>query len=63
MATENAGSSTDQQVTGVEESGEFITDKLPRADTPAHGSGNAGVNQTGANRQDPETDAEDQPAG
>jgi hypothetical protein len=49
---EDAGSSTDQHVTGTEETGTFITDEPPTATTPANGSGNAGVNQTRANRQD-----------
>jgi hypothetical protein len=44
------GSSTDQHVTGSAEDGAFITDKAPAADTPAHGSSNAGINATGANR-------------
>jgi hypothetical protein len=48
----NAGSSTDQHVTGTPETGTFITDEAPTADTPVHGSSNAGVNETGANRPD-----------
>jgi hypothetical protein len=44
------GSMTDQHVTGSEETGTFITDEAPTADTPAHGSSNAGINATGANR-------------
>lgn len=47
---QDAGSSTDQQITGTRETGEFITDKPPTATTPATGSGNAGINRTGANR-------------
>jgi hypothetical protein len=61
MTTENAGASTDQHVTGADEPGEFTTDQPPRADTPADGSGNAGINDTKANRQEP--DADDQRAG
>jgi hypothetical protein len=52
MTTENAGSSADQHVTGRPEEGQFITDKEPAADTPVHGSGNAGVNEVGGNRVD-----------
>jgi hypothetical protein len=44
------GSSTDQYVTGDPETGSFITDRAPTADTPATGSSNAGINATGANR-------------
>jgi hypothetical protein len=44
------GSSTEQQVTGAEETGTFITDEPPTADTPVHGSSNAGINAVGANR-------------
>jgi hypothetical protein len=47
-----AGNNTDQHVTGPEETGTFLTDKAPTADTPAHGSSDAGVNATGANRTD-----------
>ncbi|MFI5934618.1 hypothetical protein [Actinoplanes sp. NPDC051494] len=47
-----AGSSTDQHVSGAAESGTFTTDEAPTADTPANGSSNAGINATGANRQD-----------
>jgi len=48
----DAGSSTDQQVSGYEETGSFLTDEAPTPTTPAHGSSNAGVNETGANRPD-----------
>lgn len=44
------GSSTDQHVTGTEETGTFITDEAPTADTPADGSSNAGINAAGGNR-------------
>ena len=54
--TAGAGSLADQHVTGSPETGNFITDKAPTADTQAHGSSNAGVNQTGANRPDKEDD-------
>jgi hypothetical protein len=46
------GSSTEQHVTGAEETGTFLTDQAPTADTPAHGSTNAGINAVGANRQE-----------
>lgn len=42
-----AGSSTDQHVTGADETGEFITDEEPTGGTPVHGSSNAGINQAG----------------
>jgi hypothetical protein len=48
----DAGSLADQYVTGTEETGDFITDKEPTADTPADGSSNAGINATHANRVD-----------
>ena len=54
--TPGAGSSADQHVTGSGEEGDFITDETPTGDTPANGSGNAGVNDTRANRQEPEVD-------
>src|SRR4051812_13233925 len=47
-----AGSHTDQYVTGTQETGTFITDEEPTADTPAHGSSNAGMNAIAANRTD-----------
>lgn len=40
---EDAGSSTDQHVTGAEETEASPVDTEPTADTPAHGSGNAGI--------------------
>ena len=40
--TAGAGPSSDQNITGAEETGTFQTDKAPAADTPVHGSGNAG---------------------
>ena len=46
----DSGSSTDQQVSGYEETGSFLTDEAPTPTTPSHGSSNAGVNETGANR-------------
>lgn len=51
-----AGGSTDQHITGSEETGTFLTDKAPTADTPANGSSNAGINATGANRPDDTTE-------
>ncbi|GAA0511309.1 hypothetical protein Ade02nite_45170 [Paractinoplanes deccanensis] len=53
-----AGGSTDQHVTGVEETGDFLTDQPPTDSTPATGSSNAGINETRANRQKPETEEE-----
>lgn len=51
------GSSTEQHVAGAEETGTFLTDKAPAADTPAHGSSNAGINEVGGNRADHRDDA------
>jgi hypothetical protein len=45
-----SGSSTDQHVSGRDESGDFQSDKPPAADTPAAGSSNAGINRVDANR-------------
>lgn len=45
-----SGASTDQHVDGLEETGTFVTDEPPRGDVPAHGSSNAGINATQANR-------------
>ncbi|GIE46813.1 hypothetical protein Ani05nite_03470 [Amorphoplanes nipponensis] len=61
--TADAGSSTDQHVTGAPETGEFITDQAPTATTPAHGSSNSGVNATGANRQDADAPEDGEQAG
>jgi hypothetical protein len=47
---ENAGASTDQHITGEEESGDFIVDQPPTSTTPAHGSSNKGINDLRANR-------------
>ena len=55
--TVDSGSSTDQYVTGTEETGDFITDKPPTATTPATGSSNAGINASKANH--PDFDRED----
>ena len=49
----DAGASTDQHVSGLEETGRLQTDKEPAADTPAAGSSNQGVNETKANRAEP----------
>jgi hypothetical protein len=54
--TPEAGSIADQHVTGTDETGTFTTDEPPTADTPAHGSSNAGVNELDGNRTDPATD-------
>jgi len=51
-STANAGSIADQHVTGAEETGEFVTGDEATGRTPSHGSSNAGVNQTKANRPD-----------
>jgi hypothetical protein len=48
---EGAGSSTEQHVTGAEETGTFITDQAPTADTPADGSTNVGINAADDNRR------------
>ena len=53
-AIADAGSSTEQHITGAAETGTFLTDRAPTAHTPAHGSSNAGVNEVGANRRDPD---------
>ncbi len=44
------GSSTEQHVTGAAETETFPTDEEPRGATPSHGSSNAGINETAANR-------------
>ncbi|MEV4642673.1 hypothetical protein AB0J80_35555 [Actinoplanes sp. NPDC049548] len=60
IGDDDAGSSTDQYVTGAAEEGSFLTDEAPTPTTPAHGSSNAGINTTGANRPDaPGAGAED----
>ncbi|GIF39091.1 hypothetical protein [Actinoplanes xinjiangensis] len=40
----DAGSSTDQHVTGADETEDMPVDAEPTADTPAHGSSNAVFN-------------------
>ncbi|WP_306210861.1 hypothetical protein [Actinoplanes sp. RD1] len=50
----DAGSSTDQDVTGYEETGTFTTDEAPTGDTPAHGSSNEVFNAAGGNKVGPE---------
>jgi hypothetical protein len=52
---ETFGSSTDQHVTGHDETGTFVTDEQPGY-TPSHGSGNAGINLRHANREPAEDD-------
>ena len=49
-ATETAGPSTDQHITGKEETGQAIVDQPPTSTTPATGSSNKGINDTKANR-------------
>ncbi len=51
-ATVDSGSSTDQQISGFEETGSFTTDEEPTGGTPAHGSSNVIFNETGGNRVD-----------
>ena len=46
------GSSTDQLPDDKPETAESPVDTPPTATTPAHGSSNAGINQTRANRVD-----------
>jgi len=53
-ADDNLGSSTEQHITGAEETGTFVTDEPPTGATPAHGSSNAGINERRANRPDQE---------
>ena len=48
--SENAGASTDQQITGMEETGDFIVDQPPTSTTPVHGSSNKGINDLKGNR-------------
>jgi hypothetical protein len=62
-ATSIAGRKTGQHVSRAAEPGTFITDEPPTADTPAHGSTNAGINELGANRTDPADDATEQQDG
>jgi hypothetical protein len=45
-----SGGSTDQHVSGVDETEVFPTDEPPTARTPSHGSSNRGINTTKANR-------------
>ena len=54
--TENAGSETDQHVTGSGEEGDFVTDETPTGGTPSHGSSNEGINAAGGNRHTPESE-------
>jgi hypothetical protein len=48
--TETAGASTDQHITGSEETGRPIVDEPPTSATPSQGSSNKGINDTKANR-------------
>ena len=59
-ATAIAGRKTGQHVSGAAEPGTFTTDEPPTADTPVHGSTNAGINKLGANRTEPADDASGQ---
>jgi len=56
-ATTLAGRKTGQHVSQAAESETFPTDEPPTADTPVHGSTNAGINKLGANRTDPADEA------
>ncbi|MFI1992059.1 hypothetical protein [Actinoplanes sp. NPDC020271] len=58
-----SGAGTDQHVSGPDETGTFPTDEEPAADTPAHGSSNAGINQSHANRPPSDDDDEDRTGG
>ena len=49
-ATTLAGRKTGQHVSRAAEPETFPTDEPPTADTPAHGSTNAGINKLAANR-------------
>jgi hypothetical protein len=51
-ATDLAGRKTGQHVSQAAEPETFTTDEPPTADTPAHGSTNAGINKLSANRPD-----------
>ncbi|MBG0564539.1 hypothetical protein [Actinoplanes aureus] len=57
-----AGASTEQHGDDFEETGTFVTDEPPGGDVPAHGSSNAGINATGANRAQG-TDEQEEPEG
>ena len=50
QVTTTAGASTDQHITGADETGESIVDRPPTSATPAHGSSNKGINDLKANR-------------
>jgi hypothetical protein len=51
-ATTLAGRKTGQHVSQAAEPETFTTDEPPTADTPVHGSTNAGINKLSANRPD-----------
>lgn len=61
--TPNAGGSTDQHITGSRETGTFLTDEPPTADTPADGSTNAGLNTAGGRTVVPGDRGEDAASG
>jgi hypothetical protein len=48
---DNAGASTDQYVTGSDETGKSLVDQPPTSKTPSHGSSNKGINDRKANRE------------
>jgi hypothetical protein len=49
----NTGASPAAHITGADETGAFLTDQPPAADTPATGSRNPGINTTSANIAEP----------
>jgi hypothetical protein len=57
----NAGSSTDQYASGAAETGTFLTDQAPAADTPVHGSSNAGINDADAESPAQSTQSKEPP--
>jgi hypothetical protein len=54
-STVGVGSSTEQHITGLPETGTFSEDQAPTGDTPVHGSSNAGQNRA-ADRHDTTAD-------
>ena len=59
--TPNAGSSSDQIVTGGPETDKFPTDNPPGSDTPASGSSNKGINDNRSNLNEGEDDLAPEP--
>ena len=54
---------TDQHITGTPETGTFLTDQPPTADTPADGSTNAGLNAAGGRTVVPGGDPDEENTG